>query len=56
VAAVTPPGVGAELLLPGQKVVQIVAGGNCVLQMASTVTGPVNWPTVASLHRKQLIA
>ena len=49
-------GVGTEPLLPGQKVVQIVAGANVVLPMASTVTGPVNWPTVASLHRKQLIA
>ena len=39
-----------------QKMVPIVAGGNVVLSMASTVTGPVNWPTVASLHRKQLIA
>jgi hypothetical protein len=43
-------------LLSGQQTVQIVAGGNVVLSMASTVTGPVNWPTVASLHRKQLIA
>jgi hypothetical protein len=43
-------------LLPGQQTVLIVAGGNIVLSMASTVTGPVNWPTIASLHRKQLIA
>jgi dTDP-4-dehydrorhamnose 3,5-epimerase len=43
-------------LLPGRHTVLIVAGGNVVLSMASTVTGPVNWPTVASLHRKQLIA
>ena len=40
----------------GQKTVSIVAGANVVLPMASTVTGPANWPTVASLHRKQLIA
>ena len=45
-----------ELLPPGQKTVLIVAGANVVLPMASTVTGPVNWPAVASLHRKQLIA
>jgi hypothetical protein len=38
-----------------QKMVPIVAGAN-VGPMASTMTGPVNWPIVASLHRKQLIA
>jgi hypothetical protein len=43
-------------LLPGRQTVLIVVGGNVVLSMASTVTGPVNWPAVASLHRKQLIA
>jgi hypothetical protein len=42
-------------LLPVQKAVLIVVGAN-VRPMASTMTGPVNWPTVASLHRKQLIA
>jgi hypothetical protein len=48
--------VACELLPPGQKTVLIVAGANVVLPMASTVTGSVNWPTVASLHRKQPIA
>jgi hypothetical protein len=46
----------SELLPPGQKTVLIVACADVFLPMASTVTGPVNWPTVASLHRKQLIA
>jgi hypothetical protein len=48
--------VASEFLLPGQQAVLIVAGGNVVLPMASTVTGSANRPTVASLHRKQLIA
>jgi hypothetical protein len=48
--------VASELLPPGQKTVLIVAGANVFLPKASTVTGPVNWPTVASLHRTQLIA
>ena len=52
----TPSGVRTVPLLPEQKVVQIVTGANVDLPMASTATGPVNWPTVASLHRKQLIA
>jgi hypothetical protein len=43
-------------LLPLQKTVLIVAGANVVRPMASTMTGPDNWSTVASLHRKQLIA
>lgn len=46
----------AELLLFGQKTVLIVTAASVVRPMASAVTGPVNWPTVASLHRKQLIA
>jgi len=44
------------LLLLVQKTVPIVAGANVVRPMASTMAGPVNWPTVASLHREQLIA
>ena len=46
----------SELLLPVQKTVLIVAGANVVRPMASTAICPVNWPAVASLHRKQLIA
>jgi hypothetical protein len=48
--------VASELLLPVQKTVLIVAGANVVRPTASTMTGPVNWPTEASLHRKQPIA
>jgi hypothetical protein len=48
--------VASELLPPRQKTVSIVAGANVFLRMASTVRCPANWPMVASLHRKQLIA
>jgi hypothetical protein len=48
--------VGADLLPQGEKAVQIVNAANCALFLASMVTGPVNRPTVASLHRTQLIA
>jgi hypothetical protein len=51
-----PPGVGATPLLPGRKAVQIVAAANGVQSIAAPMTGPANWPIVASLHRKQLIA
>jgi hypothetical protein len=48
--------VAPELLPPLQKTVSIVARANVFLPMASTVRCPANWPKVASLHRKQLIA
>jgi hypothetical protein len=50
-----PAGVGAAPLLPG-KAVQIVGAANRVQSMAAPMTGPANWPMVASLHREQLIA
>jgi hypothetical protein len=46
----------SQLLLPGQKMVLITAAANRFRLMASTETGPVNWPTVASLHPMRLIA
>ena len=51
-----PPGVRAKPSLPGRQAVQIVAAANGVQSMAAPLTGPANWPIVASLYRTQLIA
>jgi hypothetical protein len=48
--------VGVKPLLPLRKAAQIVDAANCLQSVAATVTGSANWPIVASLHRKQLIA
>jgi hypothetical protein len=56
VATLMPAGVGAAPLLPGWEAVRIVAAANGVQLMAAPMTGPANWPMVASLHREQLIA
>jgi hypothetical protein len=56
VLAPTTASVAVTLLLSGQHVVLIVIAAAAAYLMTSMAIGPVNWSTVVSLRRRQVIA